>query len=397
MMLSEKLRPRNIAAMVGNEQPRLEIVRWLKYWKIGAKPLLLTGPPGIGKSSSIYAVASEFHYTVLEYNASDVRTREHLREEIGPLLSNSTLFAGEEKILIFLDEVDGLSGRSDYAGMDYVLEFIEDSTLPVAMAANVEDDQKIKKLVQKSHHIRFRPVAPDLLFIYLKSVAKREGFRGILDDTLWQISRSSRGDVRFALNSLQTLSGRRGEFKDHTDIQFPSDAEAISSVFEARNLEKTIERMRDLDIQPRDKIRYFFDSVVSAKNLDAESRSEALDLISRADALIGRIGQTQSWRLLRYLDRYLAMAVSGRGLSFADSSIPWNLRLSIWNDGRVTREMNPILSSRYHVGKSDFSSFYLPYFSLYLRKNQIVLQDFLTRNDLSESARRVILKLGARK
>ncbi|MCL5067949.1 MAG: AAA family ATPase, partial [Thaumarchaeota archaeon] len=85
-MLSERLRPQNISELVGNEQARLQLVKWLKNWKVGSKPILLMGPPGVGKSTSIYAVTREFGYSVIEYNASDVRTRDDLRAALGPVL-----------------------------------------------------------------------------------------------------------------------------------------------------------------------------------------------------------------------------------------------------------------------------------------------------------------------
>ena len=77
-------------------------------------------------------------------------------------------------MMVFLDEIDGLLGRSDYAGMDYVLDFIENATIPLAMAANLEETQKIKKIEQKSQVLRFKPVGPDLLLIYLREICSKE-------------------------------------------------------------------------------------------------------------------------------------------------------------------------------------------------------------------------------
>ena len=47
-------------------------------------------------------------------NASDVRTKEKLGRRIGEATKTVSLFGGRS--LIFLDEVDGLLGRSDYGG-----------------------------------------------------------------------------------------------------------------------------------------------------------------------------------------------------------------------------------------------------------------------------------------
>ena len=391
MMLSERLRPKNISELVGNEQARLELVKWLKNWNLGSKAILLTGPPGVGKSTAVHAVAREFGYTLVEYNASDVRTREKLRTSLGPVLANSSIFGDKEKMMIFLDEVDGLSGRSDYAGSEFILDFIENSRIPVAMAANVEDDPKLKKLEQKSIVLRFKPIDDQMLFVYLKAASKREHIP-IGEENLRHIASNSRGDVRFALNLLQSLAGEESA-NVRTDKQFFSDAQAIDAVLAAGSLVEVSALLRQFDATPYDKIRAIFDSIVSAKTLSLEDKSKALDLVSDADILLTRINREQNWRLLRYFDRYLGIATLGKNLKRSDSSVPWNLKLAIWNDGRVIRSLQERFSGVYHVDKSDFSDFYLPYFSFYFKNNPKELEGFIARYELSDSDRRILLKL----
>lgn len=368
--------------------------RWLKHWKTGAKPLLVTGPPGVGKSTSIYAAATELGYTVLEFNASDVRTRERLREVLSPALENSSLFE-REKLLIFLDEVDGISGRSDYAGMDFVLDFIENATMPVAMAANVEDSQKLKKIEQKSLVLRFNPVPAGVLTIYLRTISAKEELE-VPDTVLDKIAKNSRGDVRQALNALQTVSGKAvvGALTDH---QFMSDSSALDAVLKSESMPEILSLLRQYDAQPFDKIRAIYDSVVTAKNLSLESKMESLEMIAQADLVMGMIQRRQSWRLLRYFDRYLAGAVLSKKIMRSDSSIPWNLRLAIWNDGRVLKQMSVVLSEEYHSGKSDIASFYLPFFAFYFKYRPSALDSFIERNNFGDSERRVIMKLTAKR
>lgn len=394
MMLSERVRPTRIGAMIGNEQARLDLVKWLKHWKIGTKPVLLSGPPGVGKSTAVYAVAKEFGYTIIEYNASDVRTRDRLREALAPTLENSSVF-GDEKLMVFLDEIDGLLGRSDYAGMDYVLDFMENTTIPLAMAANMEETQKIKKIEQKSTVLRFRPVGSDLLQIYLRGICSKEKIV-VSEETLQLVAKNSRGDVRQALNAIQTISGQK-IVGSRTDHQFMSDSSALDEIFRAKDQEHALSLMRQYDAQPYDKIRAFFDSVVSAKNLSTESRSESLDLIATADMLLGKINREQSWRLLRYFDRYLILATLGKKITRSDSSIPWNLRLAIWNDGKVIRSMAESLSEKYHVGKSDMANLYLPYLAAYFKNRPEALDPFLKSNEFEDSEKRVMLKLANKK
>jgi replication factor C large subunit len=394
-MLSEKVRPSRIAAMIGNEQARLDLIKWLKNWRMGSKALLLTGPPGVGKSTSVYAVAREFGYTVIEYNASDIRTKSNLSSHLSGALENASLFGEEEKLMIFLDEVDGLSGRADYAGIEFIIEFTETASMPVAMAANVEDDPKLRKLEQKSQLIRFSSINEDLIFIYLKSIARKEEIP-ISNDTLERIALSCRGDVRYALNLFQTVIEDQTGTLFQTDRQFYSDAAALDSVFLSSSLEEAIARLRQYDASPFEKVRSVFDSVVSAKNLSVEQRAESLNLLSDADILLQQINKNQRWRLLRYMDRYLGLAVLGRSIKRSDSSIPWNLKISIWNDGRVTKEFLSELPSEFHVGKGAFASLYLPYFALYLKNRPDDMARFVEKHEFSDSDKRVLLKIAAK-
>ena len=363
-MFSERFRPKQLAALIGNEDSRLALLKWLKNWTLDSKAILLTGPPGVGKSTSVYSVAEELGYTVIEYNASDVRTKSRLTTSLGPSMQNSTIF-GEEKLLVFLDEIDGLSGRSDHAGTDFVLDYIQNAKVPVAMAANSQDDQKLKKIEQKSQVLRFTPVDEGLIFIYLESIAQRLEI-DVPKEVLRQIAKNSRGDVRYALNLLQTLKGN-GISSFQTDKQFFSDSQALDAIFSSDSLDQALQRMRSFDSSPFDKVRSIFDSVVSSKTISHEERAVALDLISKADMLLQQINRNQNWRLLRYLDRYLCLALISRKLKNTDSSIPWNLKLSIWNDGRVMKEITSDLAPLFHVGRFDFATYYLPYIAFFLK------------------------------
>ncbi len=390
-MLVESLRPKKISALVGNENPRLELVKWLRSWKVGSKPVLLEGPPGVGKSTSVYAVAAEFGYSVIEYNASDVRTKKKLAEVIGPILENSSVFGATDKFLLFLDEIDGLSGRQDFAGMDYILQFIEEASIPVAMASNSEDDPKLRKIQQKSKVLHFKPVDEDLIFIYLKAMSKRMEER-LPDSLVRRISENAKGDVRFALNLLQTITSESSG-ATYSDKQFFSTDAALDSILSSTSFDEALYKMRDFDAAPIDRIRAIYASVVSSKTISEEDRAASLKMISLADVLLRRINRSQNWRLLRYFDKYLLLASIGKGLKPSDSAIPWNLRLAIWNDGKIVKEFLQDLSKQMHVGRGAIASYYLPYLSFYLKHRPSEMQRFLQRENYGDPERRVMLKI----
>jgi replication factor C large subunit len=126
-MWSEKYRPQNIFDMVGNEDVRKQFVEWFGKWKKGTKPLLLVGPPGIGKTTLCFLAGKQFGYDMISLNASDVRNKKNIQEILTPVLGNQTVL-GEP--MIFIDEVDGIHGRSDYGGVGSFKMLINASTPP---------------------------------------------------------------------------------------------------------------------------------------------------------------------------------------------------------------------------------------------------------------------------
>lgn len=55
------------------------------------KAALLSGPPGIGKTTTVQVICNELGFDLIEFNASDTRSKKLLEEEVSELLSNTTL------------------------------------------------------------------------------------------------------------------------------------------------------------------------------------------------------------------------------------------------------------------------------------------------------------------
>ena len=71
---TEKYRPTSLSDVLGNAKAVNTLLRWARDWEHGppAKPaLILAGSPGIGKTSTALALASEMGWGVIELNASD--------------------------------------------------------------------------------------------------------------------------------------------------------------------------------------------------------------------------------------------------------------------------------------------------------------------------------------
>src|SRR3989344_7715831 len=83
--------------------------------------VLLGGPPGSCKTSSVYAIANELNYEVLELNASDVRNKDQIEKIIANAIKQVSLFKKGKIILI--DEVDGIN-KLDYGGLPMLISLL---------------------------------------------------------------------------------------------------------------------------------------------------------------------------------------------------------------------------------------------------------------------------------
>jgi len=192
-MLTEKYRPKTESELIGNEKA----VDKFKDALSEDKHCLLYGPPGIGKTSAVYAIASDLGYSVVDVNASDSRRKDDLES----LLARVKM-KGFRKWLLLMDEVDGIRNWS------LVQNILSEAAHPVVMVANDEYDIP-KKVKDMSVKVRFyRPNLSEVVK-RVKHIAKAEG----LDIKYSKIS----GDIRSSINATM-YGGDRYEIENHFDM-----------------------------------------------------------------------------------------------------------------------------------------------------------------------------------
>ena len=184
---------------VGNENSRRKIIEWLVKWSNGTKPLLLVGPPGVGKTSFVHALCYEFDIDLVELNASDTRNKNTLSQVIFPIFSNDSLTG--KNFLLFLDEIDGISNREDSGGLEFLIELFKEPSIRVVMAAN-KSNEVIKKLSKVSKTVTFSPIPPRLLMLYLDKFLRIQNYTMKFADRA-DVVRNCSGDVRSLLNAAQ--------------------------------------------------------------------------------------------------------------------------------------------------------------------------------------------------
>jgi replication factor C large subunit len=368
-MWSEKYRPQIISDMVGNEEARAAITEWFVKWKKGTKPLLLVGPPGIGKTTIAYLVAKQFGYDMIGLNASDVRSKSRINEILTPVLANVSVMGTP---MIFVDEVDGIHGRGDYGGASALVDILKEPTVPIVLAANSDDSDKMKSIKKVVKTIQFKKIPPRLLRVYLENILNRQGAK-LSPGALIKVIDKSKGDIRSMINLTQSLVTG---FNPQTEKTFESInvEDGVNAFFKANSIEEARIVLYSMQIDPREKINAFYSSIVTS-DLDNSTLAKYLETISEADMLFGKIMKTQNWSLLRYLnDILIKLYQNDDRIRYTKYNLSWPLLNRIRWDGAKIKSLSSVMARKLHLSSSSFVTLCLPFVLLCIKNKTLELE-----------------------
>lgn len=303
-MYAETYRPKNLSEIVGQPKALKELVSWFNTWPQQKKAAILYGRAGIGKTSAVIALARELNADLLELNASDQRNKEVIEKIVGNAATSSTL-DGSKKIIL-LDEADNVYGMEDKGGNQAISKIIDITRNPIVLVANEywEIPQGIRN---KAKMIEFRTLLPASIAKVLKRITEEEKL--IVSDALLQeVSNNANGDLRAAINDLESLTGE--EYSNVRDAQ-PSIFQALSSVFKMQSVEVRKE-FWNLDQEPRETLLWIAENMPLVYEVHDAAR--AYYYLSRADVFLGRVMRRQYYKLWGY-----AMDLMTSGVSVARS------------------------------------------------------------------------------
>lgn len=362
--LIEKYRVKNFEDIKGQDIALQEVKNFYKTFP-RKRALILNGPVGVGKTSLAIALAKEYNLELFELNASDLRNRLSLEEVLKPSLQQFSLF--KKGKLILMDEADGIT-TNDRGGLPELIVLISKTNYPIIITANDIWQRKFSLLRQKCKIVNLKELSENEIKKILINVLNKEN-KKIRLETLNIISRQARGDVRAALNDLQSIFDL-GENEYIKEISEREKQESIFNIlkrlFQNETNEETL-RILDNAGLDMDEILLWIE-----ENIPEEFRGEELvkayDSLSKADIFRGRIYRRQYWRFLIYQNFFLTAGISSsnkvKQSKFVSYKKPSRI-LKIWLSNQKNHKKKVIISKfakfcHMSVKKASKESFLFP-------------------------------------
>ncbi|MFH0797838.1 MAG: replication factor C large subunit [Candidatus Woesearchaeota archaeon] len=305
---THKYNPKSVSEVQGHDEAIEKLRSFVQGYKRGA--VLAYGPTGTGKTSSVYAIANEMSYEILEVNASDIRNKDKMESVVGSSSAQMSLFSRGKIILV--DEIDALSGMADRGCLQALAKIIETSKWPMILIADDPWDSKLADIRKKCSMVEFRTLTYLSVVKVLKRICDSEGV-GFDEEVLKALARKSGGDVRGAINDLQvmtvldkTLSSYENVIDDRQQKQSMFDA--LRLVFKSRTPANVIGAFDNVDEELRNVVMWIDENLPYEYATD--DLVKAYDVLSRADVFSGRIMRWQHWRYLVYINYLVTVGIA---------------------------------------------------------------------------------------
>ncbi|KAI5120719.1 hypothetical protein M0805_006426 [Coniferiporia weirii] len=254
--------PQGLKEICGNKGQVEKLQGWLHDWSSSVKSgfkkpgkngmnifraVLITGPPGIGKTTSAHLCAKLEGFTPIELNASDARSKKLVENSTNIANTsldgwmgggNATNAAGIEitsKSCLIMDEVDGMSA-GDRGGVGALNALIKKTKIPIICIANDRNAQKLKPLVHSTFNLSFRKPDAAAIRSRIMTIAFKEKMK-IPANVIDQLVLGAQSDIRQVLNMLSTwkLSNDTMDFDEGKEMAKLNEKYSIMTPFNVIN------------------------------------------------------------------------------------------------------------------------------------------------------------------
>ena len=244
--------------------------------------LLIYGPPGVGKTSSVIALVNEYQEKhnfktkslIIQNNASEDRGVDIIRNQISQFVNSKPLFNEGMKFII-LDEADYMTKNAQQA-LKYLLQEYSPSVrfcLICNYISRIDDGLQNEFL-----KLRFNQLPEEDIHVFLKHIAYVEKLN-INDKIIKSIQQLYKSDIRSMINYMQT---NQDVFTSEYKIINNDTLENIYiKILNNKSLSDFIEYIRkisiDYNIDTKNIIKYLINYIIRFKQ--EKINKELLDVV----------------------------------------------------------------------------------------------------------------------
>ena len=307
--LVNKYSPKSVSNIIGHKEQITTITNWLNSWNDSIpeqRAILVSGPPGIGKTSAVHLIAESLGYGVSEYNASDTRSASTLKNMFA--LGIKRL----KKEIIVMDEIDGLSDRG---GVGEIASIIRKTTTPIICITNVRPP-KLRPIINVCLDVKFNRPNKSTIAATIFKITQKESIE-ISKADLEILCEQNGNDIRGILNAL--------DFYKSDCSQLEGTAGKKDSVLRMDPFSATQKLIGNKGLSLDDAANLVFvdygliplmvgEAYINASKGSLEDAVKAAEYLTNGDIMDRKLHQTQDWGLLpHYVNSIVSVAKTVAG------------------------------------------------------------------------------------
>jgi len=365
--------------------------------------ILLEGPPGIGKTSIVFALANDFNMEVIETNASDTRTRAAIERRLKETTKSRGIMdfitQSKEK-LILIDEVDGIYGVQDRGAVPTIIDLVTNTQFPIIMCSN-EYKTNLQPLYKKIRRFEVQRLPKEEILKIIRIILNKENITQLKSGDLELIIEKNNGDLRGVINDIQGISQGKidGNVKELILSLRRDSYEEIFSII--RGLFRVTSLREARNLTDKSDVDYNFLYKWVNENLPTFIKTnkelvDAYENLSLADEIFGRIRTNQYWGLLPY---FFDLFAGGVGLSrketpkakgFRRVDFPRYSSGGFFSLNNTQKEFITKLNKKYEISQIDFIQNLLPFLKILCGSSRKQLKNISDWLDLDAKEKKML-------